>query len=66
MMYSKPNFTLISAMQSLLRKDVIGDVIRNGRKQARKSGENRYSFSILFLFALRHHFFVEKMKPYIM
>ena len=33
--------------------------------QARKSGENHYSFSIPLWFALRHHFFVEKMMSYV-
>ena len=32
--------------------------------QARKSGENRYSFSIPLWFAPRHHLFVEKMMSY--
>ena len=33
--------------------------------QARKSRENSYSFSILLWFALRHHFFAEKMMSYV-
>ena len=33
--------------------------------QARKFGENNYSFSIPFWFALRYHFFVEKMMSYL-
>ena len=33
--------------------------------QARKSGENRYNFSIPLWFALKHHFFVEKLMSYI-
>ena len=33
--------------------------------QARKSGKNRYSVSIPLWFALRHHFFVEKMMSYV-
>ena len=37
-----------------VRKVVIEGMAR------RKSGENRYSFSIPLGFALRHHFFVEK------
>ena len=31
-----------------------------GRNQARKYGENRYTFSIPLWFALRHQYFVEK------
>ena len=31
-----------------------------------KSGENHYSFSISLWFALRHYFFAEKMKQYVM
>ena len=49
-----------------VRKIVIGHVTCSGRNQARKSGENHYSFSILFWFALRHHFLWKKMKPYLM
>ena len=54
------------SMAVQLRKVVIGHVTFSGRNQARKSGENHYSFSIPLSFALRHQFFVEKMKLYVM
>ena len=38
-----------------VRNIVIGHVTCSGRNQARKSGENCYSFSIPLWFALRHH-----------
>ena len=41
---------------SKVRKVVMGHMTCSGRNQARKSGENRYSFSIPLWFALRHHF----------
>ena len=54
------------SMAVQLRKVVIGHVTCSGRNHARKSGENHYSFSIPFWFALRHHFLWKKMKPYLM
>ena len=48
-----------------IRKVVIGQVTCSGRNQARKSGENRYSFSNPLWFELRHHFFVEKGMSYV-
>jgi hypothetical protein len=50
--------------KAYLRKVAIGHVTCSGRNKARKSGENRYSFSIPLWFALRHHFFVEKTMSY--
>ena len=47
-------------------KVVIGHMTCSLRNQARKSGENHYSFAISLWFALRHYLFVEKMKQYIM
>ena len=52
-------------MQLRVRKVIIGHVTCSGYNQARKSGENFYSFSILLWFALWHHFFVEKMMSYV-
>ena len=46
--------------QSYVRKVVIGHMTCSGRNQARKSGVNRYSFSIPLWFALRHHFLWKK------
>jgi hypothetical protein len=43
-------------MDSELRKFVIEEWLADS---SRKSGKNRYSFSIPLWFALRHHFFVE-------
>ena len=46
---------LLRGIANCLRKVVIGNVTCSGHNQARKSGENCYSFSIPLWFALRHH-----------
>ena len=52
--YTNPKFCNNSfSTYCALRKVVMGHVTSSGRNQARKSGENHYSFSIPLWFALR-------------